>query len=403
MLVASLVPAATAIAVAWLVGRVVDAAATSGSLGPVVAPLVVVGLLLTLDQVTQSLLVPFRDWMASRVNGEIRRTVRRAVSVQAGVEHLEDQAVRDAAALPVDNAYLFNLGAGAEGQLWLLTRFAGALAAALVVARASVPAAIATFVFVAWQRILLRRHYAEAIASGMVETTGDGRAANYWSEILGTQAGAKELRVFGFRSWALDRFTTHGSRPVDELAAGPARRPSPALDGVRAQRARGARALPAPGPTGGRRGHRPGRARGRARRRGGRGPRALGDGVGGVLHRGGGAAAGRGRADPGSGGCTAACGRSGRGRRRAGRRRRRPGHHVRAGVVHLSGSTTPVLATSISSSTRGGRLRWSVRTAPGRPPCSSCSPGSTARPRTILVDGAELADLETRAGGGGSR
>lgn len=218
MLLASLLPALTAVAVAWLVDRVLATAQDGGSLGAIAWPLVVVALLLTADQVAQSVLVPFRNWMAARVNGAIRRTVRRAVAARPGVDHLESQVVRDAAALPVENAYLFNLGAGAEGQLWLLARFAGALAAAAVVARYSVPAAVAAFVFIAWQRSLLRRHYAEAIASGMVETTGDGRAASYWSEILSTQQGAKEVRLFGFREWALERFHTHGRRPVDELA-----------------------------------------------------------------------------------------------------------------------------------------------------------------------------------------
>jgi ATP-binding cassette subfamily B protein len=218
MLVTSLLPAGTAVAVGWLVGRVVVTAQHGESIAAVVGPLLGVGVLLTLDQVAQSLLVPFRSWMASRVNGEIRRQVRRAVSVRPGIEHLESQVVRDAAALPVDNAYLFNLGAGAEGQLWLLTRFAGAVAAGAVVARYSPLAAVSAFVFVACQRGLLRRHYAGAIASGMVETTGDGRAAAYWSEIIATPRGAKELRLFGFRDLALDRFHTHGRRPVEELS-----------------------------------------------------------------------------------------------------------------------------------------------------------------------------------------
>lgn len=218
MLAASLLPAVTAAAVAWLVGRAIEAAGGDGSLHVVVWPLVLVGVLLSLDQIAQSLLVPYRDWAAARVNGAVRRRVRRALSVRPGVDHLESQVVRDAAALPVDNVYLFNLGAAAEGQLWLLTRFAGALAAAGVIAVYSPPAAIAAFVFVAWQRALLRRHYAEAIATGMVDTTSDGRASDYWSEILGTPLGAKELRLFGFRSWALERFHTHGKVPVDELS-----------------------------------------------------------------------------------------------------------------------------------------------------------------------------------------
>lgn len=217
MLAASLLPAATAIAVAWLVGRIIEAAA-GGSLSLITWPLVTVAVLLTADQVTQSLLVPYRNWVASRVNGEVRRRIRQAVSVRPGIEHLETQAVRDAAALPVENAYLFNMGAGAEGQLWLLTRFVGALAAAAVVARYSILAAVSAFAFVAWQRSILRRHYAGAIATGMVDTTGEGRAAAYWSEILGTPVGAKELRLFGFGPWAVRRFEAHGRVPVHELS-----------------------------------------------------------------------------------------------------------------------------------------------------------------------------------------
>ncbi len=217
MLMASLLPAATAVAVAWLVDRVVVATGT-GSLSPLGVPLAVVAVLLTLDQVSQSLLVPYRNWVAARVNGAVRRTIRQAVAIRPGIDHLESQTVRDAAALPVENAYLFNMGAGAEGQLWLLTRFAGALAAAAVVARYSILAAVSTFVFVAWQRSILRRHYAGAIASGMVDTTADGRAAAYWSEVLGTPLGAKELRLYGFGPWAIERFERHGRAPVSELS-----------------------------------------------------------------------------------------------------------------------------------------------------------------------------------------
>jgi ATP-binding cassette, subfamily B, bacterial len=218
MLCKALLPAATAVAVAWLIRRVADTYTREGPLADVTWPMLVVGLMLTLDQVAQSLLVPYRDWTAARVNGEIRHRVRGAVSVRPGIDHLESQVVRDAASLPVNNAYLFNLGAGAEGQLWLLTRFVGALAAVAVVARYSILAALLAFVFVVWQRSILRRHYAKAISHGMVETINEGRASTYWSEILGTPSGAKELRMFGFGDWALQRFYAHGQIPVKELS-----------------------------------------------------------------------------------------------------------------------------------------------------------------------------------------
>ncbi len=219
MVLVSLLPAVTAVAVAWLVGRVIDAAgAGSDGLGVVAWPLVVVGVLLTVDQVSQSLLVPYRNWIAARINGEVRQMIRRAVSARPGIEHLESQTVRDAAALPVENAYLFNMGAGAEGQLWLMTRIVGAVAAALVVARYSWLAAAMVLVLVSWQRSQLRRHYAGAIATGMVDTASDGRAATYWSDVIGTPKGAKELRLFGFGAWSVDRFVSHAQVPVHELS-----------------------------------------------------------------------------------------------------------------------------------------------------------------------------------------
>jgi ATP-binding cassette subfamily B protein len=218
MLLSSELPAATAVAVGWLVARTVDAAHGHGALASTAWPLALVGTLLTLDQVAQSMLVPFRNWVATRVNGAVRVKVRRAVSVRPGVDHLESQVIRDAATLPVDNAYLFNLGAGAEGQLWLLTRFVGAFAATAVVASRSLLAAAAALVFVTWQRAVLRRHYARSIATAMTGTTGDGRASSYWSDVVGTSLGAKELRLFGFAEWAIDRFYAHGAIPVQELS-----------------------------------------------------------------------------------------------------------------------------------------------------------------------------------------
>ena len=218
MLLTSLLPAATALAVADLIAEVIDIAGNGPAIGGLTRPLALVAVLLTLDQVTQTLLMPFRNWVATRVNGEVRRTVRQAVSVRPGIDHLEDQVVRDAATLPIDNAYLFNLGAGAEGQLWLLTRFVGVFSAAAVVARHSLAAAAIALAAVAWQRALLRKHYAKALATAATGTTKEGRGAAYWAEIAGSSVGAKELRVFGFREWAVQRFATFGIEPVTQMS-----------------------------------------------------------------------------------------------------------------------------------------------------------------------------------------
>lgn len=216
MLLTSILPAASALAVGAVVGGVVEVTSDRAEIRDLAPPLALVAVLLTLDQVTQTLLMPFRSWVATRVNGNVRKTLRRAVAVRPGIDHLEDQAIRDAATLPIDNAYVFNLGAGAEGQLWLMTRFVGVFAAAAVVARYSVPAAAIALGAVVWQRSLLRRHYAKALAAALTRTTREGRGGDYWSEMAGSAVGAKELRVFGFREWAVDRFSQFARVRVDE-------------------------------------------------------------------------------------------------------------------------------------------------------------------------------------------
>jgi len=215
-LLTALLPAMTAVAVGIAVSRVDDVVARSDA-GVAVPALVAIGVLLLVDHVAQSLLTPVRQLAASQINGAIRRRVRRAVSVQASVDHLDDQVVRDAAALPIDNAFLFSIGAGAEGQLWLVARFVGCGLAAVVVAVASPVGGAVLLTAMVWQRALLRRHYAKAVASAAVDTVADGRAAAYWAEVAAAAPAAKEVRVFGLARWSVERYRHHAIVPVQAL------------------------------------------------------------------------------------------------------------------------------------------------------------------------------------------
>jgi len=71
-----------------------------------------------------------REWAALRVNGRVRHVVRDAMSGPAGIGHLDGQAARDAADLPVSDTGAINLGTGVESRLWVVTKYIGALAAA---------------------------------------------------------------------------------------------------------------------------------------------------------------------------------------------------------------------------------------------------------------------------------
>ncbi|MDQ1538762.1 MAG: ATP-binding cassette, subfamily bacterial, partial [Actinomycetota bacterium] len=210
----SLLGAGTALAVGALVGRVELLIKGSGTVQDAVAPLCLVGLLLVLDLVSQSLLMPVRNWVALRVNGVVRRKIRAAVLAPPGIEHLESQEVRDAAALSVGDVYLYNIGAAAEGQLWLMARFLGAVAAASLVASYSPLLAMFTFGCMVTQRAVLRRQYAAPWANRARQIAPDTRGADYWRSVAGSPLGAKEVRVFGFSDWAVDNFERCIQTPV---------------------------------------------------------------------------------------------------------------------------------------------------------------------------------------------
>jgi ATP-binding cassette, subfamily B, bacterial len=218
MVAVSAIPAATALAIGSLIGRAKSTAAGTAPLHAVWLPLGLACVLLTVDQLTGALINPVRSWLDMRINGGIRRVVRDLLGSVPGVDHLERQTVRAAATLPVENTYLFNLGAGVEGQLWLLARFTGAILAAIVVGVVSLPAALAATGFTVWQRALLRRHYAGAIAKGMTDTLADVCAGAYWADVLGGARYAKEVRLFGFAPHVVDDYSRHARRPADELA-----------------------------------------------------------------------------------------------------------------------------------------------------------------------------------------
>jgi ATP-binding cassette subfamily B protein len=111
--------------------------------------------------------------------------------------------------VPVYDEYLWNMGAAAEGQLWLLARFVGAGASAALIAVFSVPLALFTLVCVLVQRAILRRQYALSVEGwrGRIDTAT--RASNYWRKVAASPLGAKEIRLFGFDGWVVDEFATH--------------------------------------------------------------------------------------------------------------------------------------------------------------------------------------------------
>jgi ATP-binding cassette, subfamily B, bacterial len=210
MVGATLLPAATAAATGALIGRVVQVSQGSASLASITPSLTAVGLLLVADLTADSLMFPIREDAALRVNGVIRGRIRDHLSAPVGVDHLDDQRIRKLSSLAVYyRDPVFNLGAAAQGQLWLVARFVGAFGSAALLATYSIPLAAFCLATLLAQRAILRRQFAMDVARTMDEGMTAYRAANYWRELSSSPKAAKEIRLFGFHGWVVGKAMDH--------------------------------------------------------------------------------------------------------------------------------------------------------------------------------------------------
>ena len=198
-------PAANAIAVGVLVGRLVGLAATHGaSVAQAVPAVIAVGGLVLLGHVAEQADDLLRFAAQRRIDGHVRERARRAALTPAGIEHLEDSAVQNDLAAAVDGWMGQTPGNGAVGRLWLVFRFLGAFGAAAVLARYSVVLALTLLVAMVVLRSMLRRQWLGLMGAAVAERE-NMRRADYWANVAAGPEAAKEVRVFGFGPWAVRR------------------------------------------------------------------------------------------------------------------------------------------------------------------------------------------------------
>lgn len=198
-------PALSAIAVGALVGRLVALTSVTGgavvSAVPAVAALAALFLVGHIAEQTDELL---RFAVQRRIDGHVRRLARRAALGSPGLAYLEDSATQNDLSSAVDGWLGQTAGSGAVGQLWLVFRFASAIAAAAVLARYSVVLAVTLLVAAVVLRGMLRRQWLGLMGAAVAERE-HMRRADYWADVAAGPEAAKEVRVFGFGSWAVGR------------------------------------------------------------------------------------------------------------------------------------------------------------------------------------------------------
>jgi ABC-type multidrug transport system fused ATPase/permease subunit len=207
---ASLVPAATAVAFAALVGRVEIVA--NGGFGPAaVAALIAYVVIVLVGHAVQTVQEPLLFLAESRIDGDHRENLARLVSASAtigGLERAEVQAlIRESRADP-EHFMDGTPGRGATAQLVRLGQALGLVSSAAVLVAYAwwlvPPVALSA---VAVQR--LESSEAARWRAVWRKTVMPTMHAGVWADAVVSPAEGKELRVFGLADWAVDRIQHH--------------------------------------------------------------------------------------------------------------------------------------------------------------------------------------------------
>jgi ABC-type multidrug transport system fused ATPase/permease subunit len=207
---AALLPAATALTLAWLVRRIEHADAGTG-LGPLLVPLLCFGAALLLGHLSDALVAPLELLTKARVNGHHRTQVMRLALAGDDLERLESPDVqRLVAEVSADprNVIEFTPGDGATGQLRWLAGIVGIVSVCAVLAAYS-------WLLVAWMLLIvvcLRRLQArqiDALVDKLRLAYREELHADVWREAAVSPSAGKDMRVFGISGWAVERMQHH--------------------------------------------------------------------------------------------------------------------------------------------------------------------------------------------------
>ncbi|MFE4857464.1 ATP-binding cassette domain-containing protein [Streptomyces sp. NPDC056670] len=205
-LLRALLPTTTGLATGWLVSRLATSPHERGAL--VLAATAACGSMFA-TQLVNAFAPAVVFAVARRVDAWHRDHVAGLMARPAGIGHLTDPVVQDRLAaatlkgLPGWASYTF--GTAAAGQVVIITRIAGACAAALVLARFSVALAAGLLALTLYVRAVTRRQWLDQHAA-VRRHASTTRRANYWADIAILPWAAKETRVFGMADWVGGRF-----------------------------------------------------------------------------------------------------------------------------------------------------------------------------------------------------
>ena len=217
---AAVTPAFTALAAGALVHAITVAIhGRHSGLAGVALPLAGIGAVLVLGQAISALRDVTDEHLTSRVDGSLRQELRALALAPATIDHLVDQGFQERMSRAVDfggRERYRSPGTAAAGQVRLMARVFGAVVSAAVLARFSVVLAVSLLVTSLVIRSLVRRQWIP-LAEHYDAHAGERRRLDYWSELAGGDAAAKEIRLFGLARWVMAGRQAQATRAYGEV------------------------------------------------------------------------------------------------------------------------------------------------------------------------------------------
>jgi ATP-binding cassette subfamily B protein len=213
LLIQSMIPAATAAALAFLVGELGEAAeqGTRDVFAVAIVPLAVFAAVLVLGHLAEAVVTPLEQLAAARIDGRHRTEVTRLVAATDTIAAVEDPKVQvlvRQALADRSRGYVRTPADGALAQLRWAARLVGAAAACAVLASLSWWRVPLVLLPAAANRMIRTRDNLRLIGHWREATEGELHA-DVWRNAAVSPAEGKDVRVFGFADWMVDRMQDH--------------------------------------------------------------------------------------------------------------------------------------------------------------------------------------------------
>ncbi|GIJ21042.1 ABC transporter ATP-binding protein [Micromonospora lutea] len=192
---------------AWVTGHLVTVIGDDPDGSRLRMAILLLGSCMFAINVTSALRAVITGVVIRRIDGWTRQRVRQLARTPEQIGHLESETFQDDARRAADPGKgvgrTRSVGTAAVGQVTLLFKFLGAVAAAVVVATFSVPLAVALLTVSVFVRARVRRQWIALVAVKDAQAHNERRLGYLTRLTVGQEA--KEVKLFGLAHWVTRR------------------------------------------------------------------------------------------------------------------------------------------------------------------------------------------------------